>query len=69
VAANKALAQAKLSDAERMSFRMECLQFLSSMVAKIVERSPLKYALTRAISCLMPSTVRGSAMVAEKLNT
>ena len=66
VAATKSLTEVKLSDAERMGFRMECLEFLSSMVAKIIERSPLKYAVTRAISCLVPSTVCSVRVLAEK---
>jgi len=68
VAANRELAGAKLSDAQRMALRMEYIQFLSSVVVKLHERSPLKYSLVRAISCLLPSIECGSAMLAEKKN-
>jgi len=53
VAADKELARAKLSDSQRMGLRMVYLQFLSSMVAKLLERSPLKYSLVCAFSALM----------------
>ena len=66
VGAKKALSQAKLSDAQILSFRMECLKFLSATAAKIIERSPLKYPLVRAVSCLAPNSVVNSQVVAEK---
>jgi len=52
VAATWALTEAWLSDAERMGFH----EFLSSMVAEIMERNFLKSSVTCAISCLMPDT-------------
>lgn len=66
VGATKALSLAKLCDAERMSFRMDCLQFLSATVAKIVERSPLRYGIVRAISCLVPSNIASTPVLAER---
>lgn len=65
VAATKALSQVKLSDLERMTFNKECMTFLSTLVRKIVERSPLKYPVVRAISCLVPSTVSSCRSLAE----
>jgi len=60
VAANKELVRGKLSDAQRVGFRMKCLQFLPSTVEKLLERSPLKYSLVHAqhaVSCLVPSSL------------
>ena len=66
VAATKALANSKLSDAEKMGFRIECIKFLSAAVEKIIERSPLKYSIVRAISCLVPCTIANNSSLAEK---
>jgi len=40
-----------------MGFRKQCIDFLSSMTAKIIERSPLKYSVVRAVSCFVPSII------------
>ena len=45
-------------NAWRVVFSMECLEFLSSMVAKIMERSALKSSVTHAASCLFLSEWR-----------
>ena len=45
-------------NAWRVVFSMECLEFLSSMVAKIMERSALKSSVTHAASCLVLSEWR-----------
>lgn len=65
VGATKALAEAKASDSERLSFRMDCLKFLSAVAGKIVERSPMKYRMVRAISCLVPSNIISSPTLAD----
>jgi len=66
VAATKALATVSVSDLERMKFRMQCIEFLSATVAKLIDRCPLKYGIVRAISCLVPSTVANHQMLAER---
>jgi hypothetical protein len=65
VAANKALAQTSVSDKDRLSFRMQCLEFLSSTTAKILERSPVQYKIVRAISCFVPSTICNNRVLAQ----
>jgi hypothetical protein len=65
VGATKALAEAKASDSERLSFRMDCLKFLSAVAGKIVVRSPMKYRMVRAISCLVPSNIISSPTLAD----
>ena len=48
-----------------MTFRMECMKYLSAMTAKLLEKSPIKYRLTRAVSCLVPSTLLNDHAVSE----
>jgi hypothetical protein len=66
VAATNALLQKGISDSERMAFRMQCLTFLAATTAKIVERSPLRYNIVRAISCLVPRTIVTNPTLAER---
>lgn len=47
----------KASDRDHMQFRMECIQFLSTMTGKILERSPLKHHFVRSASSLAPASV------------
>jgi hypothetical protein len=60
VAAVKALANCKASERDIMSFRMQCIEFLACATTKIMERSPLNFSLTRAISCLAPRSIQSS---------
>lgn len=69
VAATKDLATSSLSDLERMKFRMQCTEFLSATVVKLLERCPVKYGIVRAISCLVPSTIANNQTLAEKRMT
>ena len=66
VSAKIELAQSKLSDREKLEFRMECIKFLSAMSAKIVERSPLKYSLMRFASSLVTASVLKGGTVREQ---
>ncbi len=66
VSAKIELAQSKLSDREKLEFRMECIKFLSAMSAKIVERSPLKYSLMRLASSLVTASVLKGGTVREQ---
>jgi hypothetical protein len=65
VAAKTELAQCKVSDREKLEFRMECIKFLSAMSAKIVERSPLKYNLVKFASSVAPASVLKGGTVDE----
>jgi len=64
-ASTKALMQTSVSDKERLAFRMECVEYLSTTTAKIVERSPLRYGIVKAMACLVPSTVNRNLPRAE----
>jgi hypothetical protein len=66
VAAKKAIGVSKMSDRETMEFRMQCIDFLASMTSKLIEKSPLKYSLTRAVSCLVPPTLQNCRSVSEE---
>jgi len=61
VASTKALMHS-VSDKERLAFRMECVEFLSTTTA---ERSPLRYGIVKAMACLVPSTVSSNRILAE----
>jgi hypothetical protein len=66
VATQKALLHCKLGDLEKMKFRMQCIDFLAATAAKVIERSPLKYAVVRAISCFVPSRISNNRTLSEK---
>lgn len=55
-----------LSDVQKLNFYANCQSFLISTASKIMERSPLKYSLTRGLSSLKPSTVLNSSSVASQ---
>jgi len=59
--------QTSVSDKERLAFRMECVEFLSAATAKIVERSPLRYGIVKAMACLVPRTVSNNRVLAESI--
>ena len=40
-----------------LKFKTECLDFLKATIKKILQRSPLKYSLARAMSCLSPEVI------------
>ena len=48
---------------------MQCIDFLAATTAKIVEKSPLKYAVVRAISCFVPSRIASNRTLSEKRMT
>jgi hypothetical protein len=57
VSAQAMMAKAKATDLQIMSFQVSCQKFLVAMIKKLLERSPLKYKATKAVSCLNPFTV------------
>ena len=66
VVTKKYIAESKVSDAEKMRFQMECLQYLATTIAKIIERSPLKYRMVHAITCLSSYVVAHNHALCEK---
>ena len=50
----KLLKEKKISDLQAFEFKKDCITMLASTVAKIQERSPLKYSLARNLVCLDP---------------
>jgi len=65
VAAHRALSASKTSDRDKLEFRMSCLAFLKATASKIVERSPLRYRMVRAVSCLSPTSIVMSRTLCE----
>lgn len=66
VSATRQLGNAKLTDTDKITFRMNCMEYLKAAVTKIIEKSPLKHSIVRAISCLVPETIVSSPTLAEK---
>ncbi|KAH8038463.1 hypothetical protein HPB51_001636 [Rhipicephalus microplus] len=50
-----------------VSVKKECILFIKACSAKIIERSPLKYKLTRGASCLNPAVCAASVEAGQKL--
>ena len=44
----------KISDRQILKFKSDVVSFLSSLCAHLVEKSPIKYPLTRAARCFIP---------------
>ena len=65
VGATKVLSQASVSELDRMTFTMQCIDFLAATVAKVIERCPLKHGIVRSISCLVPGTVANNQTLAD----
>ena len=45
---------------------MQCIDFLAATTAKIVEKSPLKYVVVRAISCFVSRRIASNCTLSEK---
>ena len=65
VAATKLLTESKVSQAAKMEFQMQSMEFLAATTGKIVERSPLQYKIVRAVSCLVPHKIVNNSTVCE----
>lgn len=48
------LQEAKISETEIISLKQQAQEFVFAMVSKILEKSPLKFAVVRNMSCLNP---------------
>jgi len=51
------MSKAKATDLQILSYQTSCQQFLIASIKKLLDRCPLKYKATKAISCLNPFTV------------
>lgn len=49
-----------VSELQVMEFRRSCKAFLIAMVAKLLEKAPIKYPLVRALSCFDPRVLAAS---------
>ena len=49
-----AVKEGKLSERQSMEFRMECKDFVSKLLKKLLEKSPITYSLVRCMSMLDP---------------
>lgn len=47
-------------------FKRECISFVKACCKKIIERSPLKYKLTRGANCLNPAVCSASVQAGQK---
>ena len=47
----------KITSSQMVKFKEQCLVFFKAVVGKILERSPLKYRITKALSCLSPKVM------------
>ena len=50
-----------ISELAVLTFKTECVQLLSAMMAKLIERCPLKYPLVTYLSSLNPPKMISSA--------
>ena len=52
----------KTKDVKQMTkFKSECLEFLKGTIMKLLERSPLKFSVTKGMSCLSPEIILRSS--------
>ena len=56
-----------ISDLQAFEFKKDCITMLASTVAKVQERSPLKYSLARKLVCLDPQKMVSTAEEAVKM--
>ena len=54
----------KVTEKEVLKFRQQCLDFIRGMILKIAERSPLKFPVVKAISCLDPVIISHREQIA-----
>ena len=66
VAATRYVAKSKAGNSEKLKFYNDCFILLQNVVSKIIERSPLKYKITIAISCLVPDSIISTRVAFEK---
>jgi len=67
VSAQALMSKAKATDLQILSFQTSCQQLLVASIKKLLDRCPLKYKATKAISCLNPFTVLHNRSTSEAL--
>ncbi|KAK6993641.1 Luciferin 4-monooxygenase [Biomphalaria glabrata] len=64
IASSKVLQKIKATDLQIMTLKNECRQFISSLVAKLLDKSPVMIHLVQKLSCLNPSLMASSPQLA-----
>ncbi|KAK6999329.1 oxysterol-binding -related 5 isoform X1 [Biomphalaria glabrata] len=64
IASSKVLQKTKATDLQIMTLKNECRQFISSLVAKLLDKSPVMIRLVQKLSCLNPSLMASSPQLA-----
>ena len=62
----KGVAQKQIAEKQRKSFNEDCIKYLSSMVSKLAERSPLNYKIVSVVSARDPNYIISIKVNAEK---
>ena len=62
----KGVAQKQITEKQRKFFNEDCIKYLSNVVSKLAERSPLNYKIVSAVSALDPNYIISSKVNAEK---
>ena len=55
-----AAADAKVSERDRMAFRMECKKTLVCATQKLLQKCPIAYSMTRNLTCMDPRLMAGN---------
>ncbi|KAK6970300.1 solute carrier family 25 member 40-like X2 [Biomphalaria glabrata] len=63
IASSKVLQKIKATDLQIMTLKNECRQFISSLVAKLLDKSPVMIRLVQKLSCLNPSLMASSSQL------
>lgn len=53
----KFLKESQASESEKLCFLRDCRYFISALIKKLIERSPLKFKATKMFSCLDPNNL------------
>jgi len=62
----KALKKVNILTANMLKFRQDCKTYLQKFVCKIMNRSPLTYTLTKAVTCLNPNLIASNLYLVKK---
>ena len=62
----KGVAQKQITEKQRKFFNEDCIKYLSNVVSKLAERSPLNYKIVSTVSALDPNYIISSKVNAEK---
>ena len=67
IAKKSILNKSKVSEKEKMDFQVECRQMCVPVTQKLIEKSPLKYKMTRAATA--PSLILSNRILSERRMT